>query len=165
MAKLRLKIVMICSVLISPPMICASQSTCGIMTIDYGNSLSYPKMAWAAHVTGSVATMVIFNPDGTVLSERVLSGPDMLKGSTLDSIKTWKASPEGGPRECLIEVTYDLSSTTPVCTYDESKALIEHPDVQHVTIRQQAVWTCDPSSTIVRIRHRFLFFHWYTKAT
>lgn len=58
----------------------------------------YSPIAQAARVQGSVVIAVVIGSDGSVTSEKVLSGPPMLQQAALDAVKQWHFTPfqEGG---------------------------------------------------------------------
>ena len=49
----------------------------------------YPPIARAAHVTGSIVVRVIVNSSGEVQNAVTVSGPEMLRATTLDAIRQW----------------------------------------------------------------------------
>jgi protein TonB len=50
----------------------------------------YPPIAVAARVSGEVVVRVSIGPDGTVLKAEVVSGPEMLRISAIQTAKKWK---------------------------------------------------------------------------
>jgi TonB family protein len=60
----------------------------------------YPPIAKAAHVTGTVVLQLEIEPDGTVGQVKIISGPEMLKATSVDAVKQWHYKPfssEGSP--------------------------------------------------------------------
>lgn len=73
----------------------------------------YPDDAKKAHVKGKVLLDVLIGKDGTVKEARVVSGPEMLRQSSIDAVKQWTYKPyllNGDPVEVktTITVTYSL---------------------------------------------------------
>jgi TonB family protein len=52
----------------------------------------YPPIAAAARVEGEVRISVLIDAQGRISSEKVLSGPLMLQGASLDAVKKWQFS-------------------------------------------------------------------------
>jgi protein TonB len=79
----------------------------------FGVVPTYPPIARAARVEGTVLFDAIISEDGSVKSLTIISGPAMLQQPTLDAVRTWKYSPylvNGAPREVEtnIEVVFKL---------------------------------------------------------
>lgn len=53
----------------------------------------YPPIAAAAHVSGEVKFQVVVGPDGKLAKAILTSGPEMLRGSAVETIKTWTFKP------------------------------------------------------------------------
>lgn len=53
----------------------------------------YPPIAAAAHIEGDVTISVVVDTNGNVASEKVISGPPMLRQAALDAVKRWQFSP------------------------------------------------------------------------
>jgi protein TonB len=71
----------------------------------------YPPDAKAARIQGSVVLGVIIGKDGTVQSERLISGHPMLAQSAIDAVKQWKYPPyllNGNPVEVDTQVTVNF---------------------------------------------------------
>jgi TonB family protein len=53
----------------------------------------YPPVARAARIQGDVVMAVVIEIDGSVATEKVLSGPAMLQQAALDAVKKWHFAP------------------------------------------------------------------------
>lgn len=53
----------------------------------------YPPIAAAARIEGDVEIAVLIDANGSIASERVLSGPAMLQQAALDAVKKWQFAP------------------------------------------------------------------------
>lgn len=53
----------------------------------------YPPIARAARVQGDVKIAVVIDKDGSIASEKVISGPAMLQQAALDALKKWRFTP------------------------------------------------------------------------
>jgi TonB family protein len=53
----------------------------------------YPPIAQAARVQGNVEIAIVIDATGKVTSEKVVSGPPMLRQSALDAVKEWQFKP------------------------------------------------------------------------
>jgi len=54
---------------------------------------TYPPIAKAARVSGTVILQATISKTGTITNLRVLSGPEMLRQAALDAVKTWRYRP------------------------------------------------------------------------
>jgi periplasmic protein TonB len=74
----------------------------------------YPKLAIAAHISGTVRLMGVVAKDGTVQQIRVVSGPALLVEAALDAVRQWVYRPtmlNNKPVEVIapIDVIFTLS--------------------------------------------------------
>jgi TonB family protein len=53
----------------------------------------YPPIAQAARIQGDVIIAVVIGTDGSIASEKVISGPAMLQQAALDALKMWRFTP------------------------------------------------------------------------
>jgi protein TonB len=82
-----------------------------------GNILSktnpvYPPIAKAAHVSGAVVLHAMISKTGAIQGLTVISGPEMLRASALDAVKTWRYKPyllNGEATEVDTTVTVNFS--------------------------------------------------------
>ncbi|HUZ96678.1 MAG TPA: M56 family metallopeptidase [Edaphobacter sp.] len=78
-----------------------------------GQNPTYPADARKAHVSGTVVLEAIISKTGEITSLQVTSGPEELRQSAMDAVRTWQYKPyllNGNPRavETTINVTYNL---------------------------------------------------------
>jgi protein TonB len=76
---------------------------------------AYPKIAQAAHVSGSVILKAIIGKDGLIHELQLVSGHPLLVGSAMDAVKQWRYHPyllSGEPVEVetTVTVTFSLQS-------------------------------------------------------
>jgi protein TonB len=74
----------------------------------------YPRLAIAAHISGTVRLIGMVATDGTVQQIRVVSGPALLVEAALDAVRQWVYRPttlSGKPVEVIapIDVIFTLS--------------------------------------------------------
>jgi protein TonB len=82
-----------------------------------GNKLSgatpvYPPIAKAAHVSGAVVLHAVISKGGTIDNLQVISGPEMLRASALDAVRTWRYKPyllNGEPTEVDTQITVNFN--------------------------------------------------------
>jgi protein TonB len=77
-----------------------------------GSNPVYPPIARAAHVSGSVVLHAIISKAGSIQNLQVISGPEMLRASALDAVKTWRYKPyvlNGEPTEVETTVTVNFN--------------------------------------------------------
>ena len=56
------------------------------------NQPVYPPIAKAARIEGNIEIEVVIGTTGQIISEKVVSGPSMLRQAALDAVKTWQFS-------------------------------------------------------------------------
>jgi TonB family protein len=114
----------------------AQSAPCGLTSIQESTQLSYPPIAKAAHVQGSVVLLATFDRDGTVSRVKIVSAPlllDRLMGRVAaDFVKGWKANAFSGPRECPVSITFSLGPDN-----DHPKTFITRSDLQHVLVTSE----------------------------
>lgn len=69
---------------------------------------SYPPLAKAAHVSGTVVLHAIISKDGTIQELTYVSGPAMLMTSAMDAVRQWRYKPtmlNGEPVEVDTQIT------------------------------------------------------------
>jgi TonB family protein len=79
-----------------------------------GDNPVYPKIAKAAHVTGTVVLRAVISKDGTMENLEVVDGPSMLVASAMEAVQTWRYEPyllNGEPVkvETTLNVIFELS--------------------------------------------------------
>jgi protein TonB len=85
--------------------------------VTAGNKISgatpiYPPIAKAAHVSGAVVLHAIISKTGTIDNLNVISGPEMLRSSALDAVRTWRYKPfllSGEPTEVETQITVNFN--------------------------------------------------------
>jgi protein TonB len=73
---------------------------------------TYPPLAKASHVTGTVVIQATISKNGGVGALRVISGPAMLRQAALDSVKSWRFRPymlDGEPVEVDTQVNVSFA--------------------------------------------------------
>ena len=78
-----------------------------------GENPTYPADARKAHVSGTVILSARISKDGTIADLQVISGPEALRQSAIDAVRTWRYKPfllNGQPTEVktTINVNYSL---------------------------------------------------------
>lgn len=74
----------------------------------------YPLLALQGRIEGDVEIDAVIDKDGSVVQEKVVSGPALLIGAAMDAVKHWKYQPTylngtPWPVELTINVTFSLS--------------------------------------------------------
>ena len=73
---------------------------------------TYPPIARAAHVSGAVVLHANISKTGTIEGLTVISGPEMLRASALDAVRSWRYKPyilNGEPTEVETTVTVNFN--------------------------------------------------------
>ena len=58
-----------------------------------GVNPTYPPIAKAAHIQGTVVLSALISKQGTIEDLRVVSGPAMLRNAALEAVRTWRYKP------------------------------------------------------------------------
>jgi protein TonB len=77
-----------------------------------GINPTYPPIARAAHVSGAVVLHAIISKAGTIQDLTVLSGPEMLRNSATEAVRTWHYKPyilNGEPTEVETTITVNFN--------------------------------------------------------
>jgi hypothetical protein len=125
---------------------------------------SYPPIALAARVAGTVELSILLRRDGILESLEIVSGPPMLRQAASDSAKASQFECNGCiEANTALRLTYKYElDWTRDCTDSvataRATAETSYPRVTHsaqvVTIVGQPIPTCDPASDIIRVRSR-----------
>jgi len=73
---------------------------------------TYPAIAKAARVSGTVVLQATISKQGTIENLRVVSGPAMLQAAAMDAVKNWRYKPyllNGDPVEVDTQVNVIFS--------------------------------------------------------
>jgi TonB family protein len=89
----------------------------------------YPPIAKAARVEGNVEIAIVIGTTGQITSEKVVSGPSMLRQAALDAVETWQFSPFRSNDTVL------SASTTLIIPFQLEKGPIE-PSVEQAKAAQ-----------------------------
>jgi TonB family protein len=117
---------------------------------------SYPATALAAHVWGPVELSITIHQDGTVDSAEVISGPPMLRAAAVESAKRTQfecAGCAGPSRPFRVVFNYELTAANYCGEPDKSYPRISQ-SVGTVTIAGESAGTCDPETTVEKVRAR-----------
>jgi TonB family protein len=86
----------------------------------------YPPIAVAARIEGKVVVQVEIGSDGVVLTTKVVSGPEILRQSAIETAKKWKfADDPSTNRISFVKFIYGLFS---VADPDETETVFLPPD-------------------------------------
>jgi TonB family protein len=112
--------------------------------IDHRVEPSYPPIAKAAHVSGTVVFDVVIGPTGRLDSERVVSGPAMLQQAAINALKQWTFHPyeqkgSAVPVSGKVLIDFGLGKRTEAAKKDEEIAerYFEASDECHKAIAKQ----------------------------
>jgi TonB family protein len=72
----------------------------------------YPPIAKAAHISGDVKLELKVDPSGHVTNAKSISGPQMLLGAAIDSVKSWRYEPADAPTTFVVTISFVLPQTS-----------------------------------------------------
>lgn len=122
--------------------------------------LTFPPLARAAHISGTVDIDVLVGADGKVESTQPLSGPAMLQPAALEAARESQYACRGCSAAEHLKVTfvYRILPTEPPKSCDEEPAVAPRPDWdasrKEATAFAMEMWTCDPAVEIKRALRR-----------
>ena len=138
---------------------CAAEVPCGMRSMRETVAPWYPAIRKAADVSGIVVLVATFDRTGEVTQVRAVSGPMLLREPAETFVKGWHADPYTGPRSCPVVVEYALAGGVR-CTGDEAKGAAMprtgRLDTQHFVVGGYVLALCDPASTLVRRKRRWV---------
>jgi protein TonB len=73
---------------------------------------SYPQLAKAARVQGTIKLQAVIAIDGSIKNLRVISGPPLLVNAALDAVRRWQYKPtmlNGSPVEVITEIDVNFT--------------------------------------------------------
>jgi TonB family protein len=133
------------------------------------DKLQYPVIARAARVEGELKLELAIRKDGSVASAVVLSGPAllMLRQAALDSAQRSRFECRGcgeTPAPYIMKYLFKIVPTAPPKSCDEPEQQAPPPEfdplTQRVTVFSMELWTCDPTSTIEKVRSAKCIYLW-----
>ncbi len=139
----------------------AESPECSQMGIRHSGLLAYPMIGRAAHVSGTVNLTAHFQPDGSFEEVRVEGGPEMLRTAATEYVSSWSVGPTASGLTCPIAIAFKIAEGDPGC--DREPSSVTMSDTRHFTVTTKALWTCDPSGSILITHYHFLFIHWHSK--
>jgi hypothetical protein len=130
---------------------------CPLDGVTESKSPTYPPIARVAHVEGDVSARLTFNARGQVTEVAEWTGPEMLRQSTEDYLRSWRLPPGSMPRymdscESTVLIEYRLTTATEVVASDVH---IFKADPSHILIEDHPILLVDPAAQITK-RKKFL---------
>lgn len=127
---------------------------CPLDGVTESKSPTYPQIARAARVEGDVSARIAFDGKGRVTGIDQWTGPEMLKQSTEDYLRSWQLTSvpsymDSCHTTALIE--YRLTAATEVLASDVH---IYKADPTHILIEDHPVLTIDPSVEITKVKRK-----------
>ena len=113
--------------------------------IEYQKPL-YPSIAKIARVRGAVKVALVIDVDGSVVSEKVLTGPPMLQQAALDAVKHWRFTP------FQVKGKATQASTTVTIPFDRDK-LGEEPTAEQSKAAQAWFRLSDECRSAVKVQN------------
>ena len=91
---------------------------------------TYPALAKAARISGSVVVEVTTDEEGNVVAARALSGHPLLKDAAVDAARQWKFAPTllgGTPVKVIGTIVFNFSPGNPTSLDEAKKAVQAEP--------------------------------------
>lgn len=121
------------------------------------NTIAYPPIARAAHVSGNVIGRVEFLPGGPVIGFHSVSGPAMLSKALEQQAQHWKVTTSANgvkPCQSLIVVAFTLGEkNSPFGT------AVSTPDIDRIWVNTEALVISDPAFTVTRTKRSWFRKH------
>ena len=134
--------------------------------------LTYPPLARQTRISGDVDMLVEITKDGTVKSAVAVKGHPLLTAAAIDSAQKSEfqcagCNDEGSSVHLIYTFHLEYSDT---CPPEEKSPGDPHPapvasriaqTLNHITVTDQVVGTCDPVGTIIKVRSIKCLYLWY----
>jgi len=120
---------MLLASVLMPAITNAQSSSCDLGSVSETRAATYPVIAKAAHVQGTVVMLATFALNGAVTDVVLVSGPQMLRANAISYVQGWRASDYAGVRRCPVVVEFRLQNEN-----DKPVPLIVRRDAQHVLV-------------------------------
>ncbi len=116
---------------------------------------TFPPIARAAHVSGEVSARIAFNKKGHTTAIDQITGPHMLRAATEEYLQSWQLKPLEYLDSChtTVLIEYRLAATEVV----DSEVKVFKADATHILVEDHPILLIDPSSTITKKKHFWLF--------
>jgi hypothetical protein len=132
-----------------------SNDICPLDGMTESKSPTYPPIARAAHVSGDVSARIAFDGKGQVTDIDQWTGPDMLKKTTEDYLRSWQLkSLPSYMHSCHTTVLIEYRLTT-ATTEVPGNTQVFKADPSHILIEDHPVLLVDPAAEIPK-RKKFL---------
>lgn len=130
---------------------------CPMDGVTESKSPTYPPMARTAHVAGDVSARLTFDSKGQLTEVADWNGPEMLRQSTEDYLRSWRLRSGSMPSymdscQATILIEYRLTTAT---TEIPSNTQVFKADPSHILIEDHPVLIVDPAAQITK-RKKFL---------
>jgi hypothetical protein len=129
--------------------------TCPLDAMTESKSPIYPAMARAAHVEGDISARVAFDRKGEMTGVDQWTGPQMLKQSTEDYLRSWQLKSVPSYMDSChttVLIEYRLNAATEVVASDVH---VFKADPSHILIEDHPVLIVDPAGQLTK-RRKFL---------
>lgn len=130
---------------------------CPILGLGVSDTMRYPPIARAAHISGVVIGRIQFLPSGAVTGFDVVSGPPILLRNVSQQVKAWRIKTSAaGPETCLGLAIFKFVLEAPDgCSIQHSQdppKISTSSGVLSLSIRTKSAMLCDPSYSISIVR-------------
>lgn len=100
--------------------------TCGVSQAqtaipDRIPDMKYPPIARVARVQGDVIVSFRRTPDGNTVDVKPVSGPAMLQGVAVESVKAWRFAPPAGPTDQVYKAVFHFQLNPPDDGFDNNQ--------------------------------------------
>jgi hypothetical protein len=145
-------------VILLAPACCAEARWCDILGHGDSDKLTYPPIARAARISGTVLARITYGPQGDVKNVANISGPGMLAKAVSEQLKTWRLKTNSsGNDPCQSLAIIDFRLVTDDTLGGPPPQPISGSIMRLSIEAQPPPCLCDPAPTLGKKR-RFLFF-------
>jgi TonB family protein len=144
------------------PFVASQTKPAPVLVIANLPPATYPPIARAARVEGSVEISIQLRMDGTVSSAEAVSGPPMLRQAAIDAVNQTRfecKDCKGGLTAFSFTYKFEFIPGPPCSPHDDSYPRIAQSQ-NTITVQEQPVWLCDPASDVTKIRSARCFYLW-----
>jgi hypothetical protein len=151
------RLLLLCAIVAIGGSCSAETRWCSITGKAKSNTIFYPPIARAAHISGTVVSRMTFSPSGEVIEMETVFGPPLLATSANAQMKSWTVQTNAAgadPCQSLIVLNFAIGQTESVEQIADTS-----PTILRINIRTYTLVLSDPAYTISKSHWSWLKRH------
>jgi len=160
-ARVKIRLVLLCAFVAIASSCSAETRWCSITGKAKSDTIFYPPIAHAAHISGTIVSRMTFSPSGKVIGLETIFGNQLIATSANGQMKSWTVRTDASGEELcqsLIVINFVIGETDAVEQIADPPPTIYRINVQAHTIVLNVM--SDPAPTIIKSHRNWLgIFH------